>query len=815
MAGDSSSYLQRVLAAVPVVSPSASGPTDAHYVHETKKAYSKGDDFDARISAATEEYLSLNKLQPEFLPNGKSNPEHEGYRSVARRFHVDAGTLRYNVRLVKSGKRRRKVKQSKTLTEIELLALALWILLLARLRFPATKRLILLKAQEIAATVPGRSFKQGLPSDQWWFDFKARFPQIRMRKVRALDKARTDASTRDVLNTFYSDLRWLIDTYGFTAERIWNFDETGLESLGGRSLVAVGDGDAGAVLHSSSSHISLLACVNAAGTARMPPTFLFTGKEGRTPRQDLLPNSPSGWMYMQTGERAMLMATHCCLLAESGYITMTSFMLWLEAFISATRPTAAHPVLLILDNHSSRFNSDMLKAAMDRHVFMLALPPHTTHLLQPLDVSVFGPFKRAAHLEIDRLSLKGQKPLLKHNIGSALKDVWEKAFSPSNIRAGFKASGIWPLNDKAVPDSKLSKTAASVASSSGAMDVDASSGLPPVGPLHLFADGILGPDAAPPVLNVERLQLPAPRADEAKQGFPVPFHQLSAEQRQQAIAAAASPGQTAEERLRLAVNGHLQPISMAALIAGKTVELALMPEHLHGVLTLPYADSRDSSNESKEGKEGKDSKESDGAQAGKGKKGRKKPPRAMLLTSQGFIAMAQERADAKRKQKEAVVQRKKERAERKEAKQRESAEKKAEREKAKEAKRKGAQAKAKAKGKAKSKAKSKAAPKAKGKRKRDESESDEAEDSESTEDASEPETSESSSDSDSRTNDNKFQVGFAIVSLIPEPTDPRPFGVGYVKRDFPNGTKKQTPVPIDVWMPGSCLACSRFLIARV
>jgi hypothetical protein len=309
--GSSAGYLKRVLAAVPVVN-SATGPTDAHYVRETEKAYSKGADFDARISAATEEYIRLDKLHPELLPNAKMNPEHEGFRLVARRFDVDYGTLRYNVRLVKSGKRRRKIKQTKTLSEIELLALVLWILLLARLRFPATKRLILLKAQAIAETVPGRSFKQGLPSDQWWYDFKARFPQIRMRKVRALDKARTDASTRDVLNTFYSDLRWLIDTYGFTADRIWNMDETGLESLGGRSFVAVGagDGDGGAVLHSSSSHISLLACVNADGSKRMPPTFLFTGKEGRVPRRDFLPNSPPGWLYMQTGQ-SFLSADDC------------------------------------------------------------------------------------------------------------------------------------------------------------------------------------------------------------------------------------------------------------------------------------------------------------------------------------------------------------------------------------------------------------------------------------------------------------------------------------------------------------------------
>ena len=37
----------------------------------------------------------------------------------------------------------------------------------------------------------------------------------------------------------------------------------------------------------------------------------------------------------------------------------------------------------------------MVKFAKEHCIEMLTLPPHTSHELQPLDVSVFGPFKKA------------------------------------------------------------------------------------------------------------------------------------------------------------------------------------------------------------------------------------------------------------------------------------------------------------------------------------------------------------------------------------------------------------------------------------
>ena len=46
-------------------------------------------------------------------------------------------------------------------------------------------------------------------------------------------------------------------------------------------------------------------------------------------------------------------------------------------------------------SHHSHMSLELIREARDNKVVILCLPPNTTHLLQPLDVSVFAPLKKA------------------------------------------------------------------------------------------------------------------------------------------------------------------------------------------------------------------------------------------------------------------------------------------------------------------------------------------------------------------------------------------------------------------------------------
>lgn len=52
-------------------------------------------------------------------------------------------------------------------------------------------------------------------------------------------------------------------------------------------------------------------------------------------------------------------------------------------------------VLVLYDGHRSHFTITLIECAIQNYIILFVLPPHCSHLLQPLDVSCFGQFEIA------------------------------------------------------------------------------------------------------------------------------------------------------------------------------------------------------------------------------------------------------------------------------------------------------------------------------------------------------------------------------------------------------------------------------------
>jgi hypothetical protein len=52
-----------------------------------------------------------------------------------------------------------------------------------------------------------------------------------------------------------------------------------------------------------------------------------------------------------------------------------------------------------MDGHSNHITANVIAFCMQHAIDVLILPPHKSHLLQPLDVGVFTPVKRALAIE--------------------------------------------------------------------------------------------------------------------------------------------------------------------------------------------------------------------------------------------------------------------------------------------------------------------------------------------------------------------------------------------------------------------------------
>ena len=94
--------------------------------------------------------------------------------------------------------------------------------------------------------------------------------------------------------------------------------------------------------------------------------------------------------------------------------------------------------------------------AIQHDIHILCLPPHTTHALQPLDRSVFGPLNKAFNTVCSEfLAENALHSVNKWSFPGLLSSSWDIAFTKSNIQSGFRACGIYPFNPRAVDQGML------------------------------------------------------------------------------------------------------------------------------------------------------------------------------------------------------------------------------------------------------------------------------------------------------------------------------------------------------------------------
>ncbi len=120
-------------------------------------------------------------------------------------------------------------------------------------------------------------------------------------------------------------------------------------------------------------HITILACANAAG-AVIPPMVIF---EGKSLNEEWTKGEVPCTLYG---------------MSDKGWTAMELLSFWMKDLFLPSIPPA-RPVLLLLDGHSSHYEPETIRCAASQDVVIVCLPPHTTHVSQPLDVSFFKPLK--------------------------------------------------------------------------------------------------------------------------------------------------------------------------------------------------------------------------------------------------------------------------------------------------------------------------------------------------------------------------------------------------------------------------------------
>ena len=212
----------------------------------------------------------------------------------------------------------------------------------------------------------------------WWQKFCEHHRELCHRTAVPLSVARAMATDQNVLDRYFDMLTDTLSDNGLLNKptQIYNCDETGMP-LGATShkVVAKVNSKPCSIVSNDKMQVTVLSCVNAAGVA-LPPFVIFKRK---TMNQELANGEVPGTLYG---------------VYENGWITQQLFKERFHhhflAFIPSNRP-----VVLLMDGHSTHYFPEIIRMAAACKVVLCTLPPHTTHLMQPLDKGCFAPLKMA------------------------------------------------------------------------------------------------------------------------------------------------------------------------------------------------------------------------------------------------------------------------------------------------------------------------------------------------------------------------------------------------------------------------------------
>lgn len=271
-------------------------------------------------------------------------------------------------------------------------------------------------------------FRNNTAGEQWYQNFMRRHPELSLRQPEPTSIARARGFNRPQVELFFQNLKAAMDRHKIVLDNVYNVDETGIQTSAKKppKVISVfGKKQVGSISSSErGTLITSLFCCSATGKF-IPPALVFPRKK-RNPRY--LNGCPPGTLDLIT---------------DSGWISTESFLEWLTFFVKSVRPSADNKCLLILDNHSSHRAITILDYAHENNVVLLTVPPHSTHKLQPLDVSVYGPFGRYFQYAIDRWQkAHPSQHVTFFDIGEIFSEAYLKAATPANAISGFRKTGI-------------------------------------------------------------------------------------------------------------------------------------------------------------------------------------------------------------------------------------------------------------------------------------------------------------------------------------------------------------------------------------
>jgi hypothetical protein len=226
-------------------------------------------------------------------------------------------------------------------------------------------------------------------SVNWVRNFVKHYNKLESKFSRKYDYKRALCEDSQAIREWFDLVRSTIEKYGILLENIYNFDKIGF-LIGIIATIRVITGSERSlcpkvIQPGNREWVTIIEGVNACGWS-LPLIIILKGK-----------NHQAFWYEIEGLSYGGVIAV-----SENGWISNQLGLFWLKkVFNKHTQSrTIGRYRLLILDGHGSHSGPEFDQFCTENSIISLYMLPHSSHLLQPLNVSCFFPLKRAYRQEI-------------------------------------------------------------------------------------------------------------------------------------------------------------------------------------------------------------------------------------------------------------------------------------------------------------------------------------------------------------------------------------------------------------------------------
>lgn len=274
------------------------------------------------------------------------------------------------------------------------------------------------------------------PSLVWFRQWLKKHSSLHTIKTKPIAHVRLTTHSEEDLKTFFVEYQNALSKYGIRrAKYIYNMDESGVRvgcPTGEIVIVPTQIKELYTASPENRQSLTVIETICADGSTPPPPVVICPGEK-----------------IMENWIQDNLSGAEVIAVSQTGYTNEGIALAWLDHFINhVDAGPDKHWRVLLLDGHITHRQPDFVIKCHENHIVPIEFPSHLTHVLQPLDVGVFRPWKhyhnKAIHHALHSLDIE-------YTMSSFFRDlnsIREQTFQPFTIKNSFQESGMFPVSFK-------------------------------------------------------------------------------------------------------------------------------------------------------------------------------------------------------------------------------------------------------------------------------------------------------------------------------------------------------------------------------